>query len=195
MILQSISQALQQLSQDNDNHWTADGLPRIETLKFLTGDSTITRESINEIAPGFTRASVLSATILPPVTETVVTDALTSNEVSEIAAKSDEVSLDEILEIEQQLLEDLTNDKLKLDQLIKEKTKLITDLSDAVAKQNGIVTSQDAIRMYLANQQEVLVERAERMKMIKNSGLNLKELASSLKSPLDTAITRRHKQR
>lgn len=48
--------ALKALDVTNDNHWTADGLPRLETVKMLASDQTLTREAVSTVAPGFTRA-------------------------------------------------------------------------------------------------------------------------------------------
>lgn len=53
-----IEQAVLELDPDNVNHWTTEGLPRIETLKLLTGDSTITRDAINTAAPNLTRETL-----------------------------------------------------------------------------------------------------------------------------------------
>lgn len=47
--------ALAQLDPKNDAHWTANGEPRIDTVKALTGDQTITRDAINKAAPDFNR--------------------------------------------------------------------------------------------------------------------------------------------
>ena len=52
-----IVEALSKLDASNDNHWTQDGLPRIDTLKFLSGGLDITREDVEEASPGFKRAS------------------------------------------------------------------------------------------------------------------------------------------
>lgn len=52
-----IVDALQKLDVANDNQWTQDGLPKIEILKFLMGGEAITREQVEEAAPGFTRAN------------------------------------------------------------------------------------------------------------------------------------------
>lgn len=51
----SIAEAVKQLDPKNDNHWTADGLPRIDTLKTLTGDQSVSRESVEKAAPNFNR--------------------------------------------------------------------------------------------------------------------------------------------
>lgn len=50
-----ILDALRQLEVGNDNHWTTDRLARIETVKLLSGDQSVTRDAIDKAAPGFTR--------------------------------------------------------------------------------------------------------------------------------------------
>ncbi|QBQ80930.1 hypothetical protein HdK1rev_00026 [Escherichia phage vB_EcoS_HdK1] len=54
MMKDKIIEGLRKLNVENDNHWTADGLPKIEALKFTVGPS-VTREDVNSVAPGFTR--------------------------------------------------------------------------------------------------------------------------------------------
>lgn len=49
--------ALAQLDPKNDNHWTDEGNPRMDTVKLFAGDSTITRDAVTAAAPGFSRAN------------------------------------------------------------------------------------------------------------------------------------------
>lgn len=49
--------ALASLDVSNDNHWTADGAPRLDTVKMLAGNPAITRDMVTIQAPGFTRSS------------------------------------------------------------------------------------------------------------------------------------------
>lgn len=60
---EKILAALRQLDPANDNHWTAEGQPRIDTVKLLAGDQTITRDAITQALPGFVRAR--AAEMLP----------------------------------------------------------------------------------------------------------------------------------
>jgi hypothetical protein len=53
--------ALQQLDPQNENHWTSDGLPRLETVRLLAGDSALTREAVTSALPGFTRTSAVAS--------------------------------------------------------------------------------------------------------------------------------------
>lgn len=51
---EKIIEALGKLDVNNDNHWTNEGLPKLEALKFSVG-SNVTRDQVNEVAPGYTR--------------------------------------------------------------------------------------------------------------------------------------------
>lgn len=53
--MNKIVEALKKLDVTNDNHWTADGLPRLDTVKMLASDQSITRDQANAAAPGFCR--------------------------------------------------------------------------------------------------------------------------------------------
>lgn len=53
---EKIIEGLMKLDVQNDNHWTADGLPKIDALKFSVGP-TITREEVNSVAPNFCRSN------------------------------------------------------------------------------------------------------------------------------------------
>ena len=60
----TILQALAQLDVDNDNHWTSDGLPRIDAIQALT-ESKVTREDILAVSKTFTRQSPELPTVVP----------------------------------------------------------------------------------------------------------------------------------
>lgn len=53
--MQNIIDALKKLDVSNDNHWTVDGQPRLDTVKMLAADPSVTRDTLNEIAPDFNR--------------------------------------------------------------------------------------------------------------------------------------------
>ena len=54
-----IKAALLGLSPDNDEHWTADGLPRLDAVENLLGAS-VTRKQLTNAAPDFNRAMAQS---------------------------------------------------------------------------------------------------------------------------------------
>ncbi len=53
----SLADALASLDPANDDHWTADGKPRMEVLENLTGGN-LTREDVEAVAPGVTRSNI-----------------------------------------------------------------------------------------------------------------------------------------
>jgi hypothetical protein len=53
---ENIKTALALLDVNNDGHWTAEGLPRLDALSEIAGEN-IKREQLNEVAPEFSRAS------------------------------------------------------------------------------------------------------------------------------------------
>lgn len=56
---EEILEALLGLSPDNDEHWTADGLPRLDAVENLLGAS-VTRKQLTNAAPDFNRAMAQS---------------------------------------------------------------------------------------------------------------------------------------
>lgn len=51
--------ALSSLDVANNDHWTEDGLPRMDVVKHAAGDNALTREAVTAAAPGFSRATGL----------------------------------------------------------------------------------------------------------------------------------------
>ena len=180
----NIIEALSKLDVSNDNHWTEQGLPRIETVKFLTGDTSITRDAINAAFPGFNRNNV---SLTPPVVETEVQE--TSVVIEDVPAI--EPTLLDRFESEQAHLEVLIQERDKLTKEVVEQTYKVHGLATEIQKVSVEKTSQEAIQSYLQSQQGVLQERGARIRMIADSGIKLKELAEGLKSPLDVALSRK----
>lgn len=52
---------LQQLDPSNADHWTSDGLPRVDVVSALAGGVQVTREQITNAAPKLTRESAAAA--------------------------------------------------------------------------------------------------------------------------------------
>lgn len=61
---EKILNTLRQLDPKNDAQWTNEGLPKIDAVRWLAKDQSITREDVSKAAPGFSR----SATVLPEAT-------------------------------------------------------------------------------------------------------------------------------
>lgn len=59
-----IIEALRGLDVNNINHWTTDGQPRLDTVRMLAADQSLSRDAVIAAAPGFTRAN--ASTWTPP---------------------------------------------------------------------------------------------------------------------------------
>lgn len=55
---QALIAALRQLDPNNPNHWTADGAPRLDTVKLLLNGAAVSREQLNAVAPGLSRGDL-----------------------------------------------------------------------------------------------------------------------------------------
>lgn len=53
---ETLIKALETLDSSNDNHWTTEGLPKLEALRFAYG-SAVSREEVEAAAPGYTRTN------------------------------------------------------------------------------------------------------------------------------------------
>ena len=205
MIQASLAQALSKLDPLNDNHWTQDCLPRLDTLKMLTGDSTLTREVISSQFPDYKRVGA-GAVVLDPVviTPPVIDPPVVIVDTSKITEdESEDESEDEIgvieeavyrteLEKEQIYLTELERDyhdaKASYEAQLAVVDKLILDAQNDLTPASD---SQQAIRQYLSTQRLVLEERQAKMSMIKESGIDLKKLATDLVAPIDRPRPRR----
>jgi hypothetical protein len=192
MILASLAQALSKLDPLNDNHWTQDGLPRLDTLKMLTGDQTITRDSITSQFPEYKRVGAGQVVLDPVViTAPVITPPVVHIDTSKVAESEVGDSLEIVaepsdLEKEQAYLAELERDyhdaKASYEAQLAVVDTLILDA------QNDLTPAGDtqlAIREYLNRQQMVLKERQAKIQLINESGIDLKKLAVDLVAPID----------
>jgi len=213
-----IKAALAKLDANNENHWTADGLPRIETVKFLAGDQSLTRELITNAAPGFSRAAALqgAAFATPPVTTPAqpsaapVTPAAVGeqpqgtgdgatqgpSQEEQDADETDETDEMDALSVElraaQDKLDEIRAAKTEIDKTFSEQLKLVDALILAVDKaRRPSADTQNAIQAYLARQRRNLQDRADRQRQLK--GVDLASILKGVaKSPLDLAMARKN---
>lgn len=240
--------AVLKLDVNNDNHWIADGSPRLDTVKMLASDQTITREALEEAVPGFNRTTAPGYALAgAPATETApaqdgpapaaqaetaggqgvsgspqpvgagaapqsetesaeVSDVGGGDPVtpsSDVETEQSEVedgdvsAEDEIAALEAELAEGnrhLAEGDKVIDQIRKEMDdirKRMDDKHDRLSELRKTTnTNAGAIRGYLDRQKQALLERGARQQMIKDSGINFKELARNLKAPIDAVRQR-----
>lgn len=218
--MSKITDALAKLDPANPNHWTDDGLPRMDTVKILSGDPALTREQVTTAAPAFNReaalaalqgASAAAATTAPPVTDSApAAPVQAASGADEAAATAPPATNEDLPVFEPAPLAFDSNDqdtlrskieevKLYLSDAINEvqtwknnvemAQNVLADLEAKLAENGG--SPQNTITEYLKRQRQNLEERGARKFLIRDSGLDLKQLAKDLKSPVDAAMERK----
>lgn len=198
---QQILDAINKLDPNNDNHWTMDGLAKLDTIKFLAGGTSVTREELEKIAPGFNRESLRAYRANQPVenvnapepTETgggVVEPSPAEEGPEERKAKVEAMAkeIDEqskaILELER--VHDEARKKL-MDAHAK-----INDLNTQYQKANPPETEMDTIQKYLESEKKLGQERGEAITAFRESGVTLKDIAKmTTRSALDAHLQNR----
>lgn len=222
-----IKDALAKLDPANPNHWTDDGLPRMDTIKILSGDPSLTREQVTTAAPAFNREAALAAlqgagtpaaTTAPPVTDSPpAAPVQAASGADEAAAPAlapvfgdagedgfipmlnpaplvmqgpdDQETLKAKIEEVKLYLSDAINQQQEAKNNVEMAQNVLADLEAKLAENGG--SPRNAITDYLARQRQNLEERGARKFILKDSGLDLKQLVKDLKSPLDGAMERK----
>ena len=211
---QKILDALLKLDINNDDHWTADGLPRMDAIELIVGSKDITRQQVTAAKPGFSRAVAAASQVTQaqgaqgstePASQTAPAAAQapsTNALVITTSEKEDKIEVDntdepDVAEARTQLLEaqealaKLDQERAEVKRLYDEKSAEVDKLTDALEALVGKETVGDAIQGYLARQRQNLQERADRIQLIRESGVNLAELGRNLKAPIDAAMARK----
>ncbi len=190
---QKLLDALKQLDVTNDNHWTVDGLPRLETVRILTAEPSLSREELTKAVPGFSRASALAGASMDEQKEAaqMKPPAPLEEDMPKVEQVERARPVLTLLEEEMQKLAELDGvvnevaqaraaQQAVVDKIIKENVKALSD---------DFATSNAA---YLASQKKQLEIRAGRIKMVRESGVNLAELNKMVsKAPIDNAMARK----
>lgn len=181
--MSKITDALAKLDPANDNHWTSDGLPRIDTVKMLAGDPTLTRETITAEMPNFSRQT---AGLVAP---TVAPDPVSKEPVGIVETKvvDYEVLYGEALAT----LQDAITARDKLNVVVAEKQNELDDIINARHAAGEASPAMSAVSGYLASQQNVLQERARRHAVLVESGVTLRDIQNLIpqRAPLDVALS------
>jgi len=200
--MSKILDALKRLDHKNDNHWTEDGLPRVDTVKLLAGDSSITRELVTKEAPSFTRFSAAEEANAAGAQAPIVAASTTASTDTPIVAPAEQqpgagtdqdeggseleqklaAARAELAEMEAQLAAGMV--------IIDAKRKEVDKLIDEHSKVHGQTPLQDALAGYFAQQKANLAERGQRMQSLKATGIDFKALLT-FKAPIDQAMARK----
>ena len=138
-------------------------------------------------------------TILPPFS---IPDPLLKKEtkiekpvIVETPILIQEVTAQQKLDEAQEYLENLNSQYNDLGKEIDSTQKIVNELAVQAELENPKETNQEAISGYLASKNKSLEARSHRIKLISESGIQLKDLAQSLKSPIDARLSRKSKKR
>lgn len=181
--------ALKTLDASNPNHWTAEGLPRLETVRILVGDQAITRADISACAPAFSRTSqVIGEVQVVPTVVAGVTNGLPELDQSQEPVAAKELSDEEVvaeLDGEIAALEKEINSAMqKLASLQSERDKFVS----RIELKSKTLKSAENIQDYLKTQQDIRAERFRARRALLESGVSLKELARMTQgAPIDVS--------
>ena len=136
--------ALAKLDPAVDSHWTAEGLVNLNTFKFLAGGVAISREQLEEVAPGFCRENPHVAgenDVEQSASEG--TESGTAPETAPTAAESVDAQVEENLSVESFTpVEDLSEEELS--HLCESYIEQIGDLNVARDKFNKMIDKKIA---------------------------------------------------
>jgi hypothetical protein len=199
---EKIKAALEKLDVANDNHWTAEGLPRIEAMRIYTANPQLTREDVTDADPSFNRQNRAkppappAAPPVPPVAAAPASPAelpLLAPQTAPMQQAPSVVKSDE---------EQLREEVAKLGEMRAYKVKFDEQFADQQARVDKLMTAIDAklppaskrnmmaVQDYLASQQAVREDRGGRWAKFKETGLKLTDILP-LKAPIDAARARK----
>lgn len=199
--MSKVAEALRKLDVNNDNHWTADGLPRIDTVRMIAGNQALTREMITAEMPEFSRQTAsLGASVAVPVAPVVLDVPVESVEkptepVAEVAPPVKEDVRDfeaEILAAQQELHKALVA-RNEAQRLVEEKQNAMDEVISAQHAYAIQTPVEVAVQGYLASQKELLTERGRRSQVLREKGVTLADIQDLIpqKAPIDIALSRK----
>lgn len=189
--MKKILDALASLDSKNDNHWTDDGMPRMETLKFLVGDQMLTREAVTAAAPGFSRVSPSLAPVVVVAPVERNDDAQPGRSTEQQAEQEEAKSrIATALATARTKLDAARSRKAEADQEHAQALKEVDSLIEANEKAGGNETLATTLNGYFNRQQQLIGERTARLERLK--GVNVKELLSGGRAPIDMAMARKN---
>ncbi len=200
--MSKVTEALAKLDVNNDNHWTADGLPRIDTVRMIAGNQALTREMITAEMPEFSRQTAsLGASVAAPVVPVVPVAPVEQpkeeeeEEVAEVSPPVEEPVRDfeDELVVAQQELHDAIAARNEAQRLVDEKQNAMDEVISAQHAYADQTSIEVAVQGYLASQKELLTERGRRSQVLREKGVTLADIQDLIpqKAPIDIALSRK----
>jgi hypothetical protein len=213
---EKIQEALSKLDAANPNHWTDDGLPRVETVRMLAAEPKISREDITKDFPQFNRVFAATPPAAPsqapapeagaadqqapaatsapaPTAAPAVERAAVLAPVETRTAQAAVESLEDQLETAKLQMGELRKHKDQIDQAYADISHLVDKLQvqlDETRQKPGDKSTTDTIQEYLASQQREREARGAAWKKFQDSGVKLSDILPQ-RSIVDQALANR----
>lgn len=207
----SLIEALAKLDPKNDNHWTVEGQPRLDTVKFFAGQPSLMREELDKVCV-YTREDALAgkapelvspasttpeAAASPPVVAATATSTAPVAPEPPAAPVAVEPPKPFDMEEAQANLSALNDGLAAVNQQLYQLNKVrdgineqISTLEDLVRKHSPADTTSHAVQQYHARQKQLLEQRATQIDRVRSfeqeSGVKLSDLVPK-KAPIDQA--------
>lgn len=216
----NIIEALKKLEPADDNHWTAEGLSRLDTVRMIAEDPAITRDAVEAAAPAFTRANAadydFAAAAATQASDTgkgntnpnpfKPADVTAQNEAvnatvetqtgtetaSETVEGEEVVDLEAALAAAERYTAEVKADLFAMEQEFKEAQAAEDAIRVKLHKAGATQNNEAIIRDYLDRQLEEYAAKQKVADELAAAGINLKALqAAANLSPLDAALAAR----
>jgi hypothetical protein len=212
--MSTLNAALRQLDPKNDNHWTSDGLPRLETVRLMAGDAHLTREAVTAAAPGFTRgkavplqavAAVASehttspTAIAAPAAEQPAAQGELSDDTPATGAEDgvpDEQTEPDVPEAEDPIgaatkrVEAASAAQAQANREYSQAVAVLDALLDAAASSGAQETLAQQVGSYHQRQLAALQQRGDQQRRLRDANIDLKALLPQ-RSQLDQSLARK----
>jgi polyribonucleotide nucleotidyltransferase len=165
---------LKALDPNDATLWTDDGLPMLDAVKALTGDSKLTRSALNKVALGLTRDTVATYTTAP-----VDASVATVEEVIVVEEPVQSLSQDEVkaaIAVASAEFEELRNKADSTETELAKLQKQVDELSSQLVKPTPNEEFAEAISHYVAATAKERMERSEKLKKFEELGLSFDDL-------------------
>jgi ribosomal silencing factor RsfS len=176
---------LKSLDPFDETVWTDDGLPALDAVKALVGDSELTRDDINKVALGLLRDNVATYTTPPKVSKKqkeVIEEIVPEAPLAVAVIPADD---QDALQVELQAAHDELQGLLAQKQAIEAQILDLDSRHKALERQ--VIHKSDSeenalvIAEYVASAQRERDLKAEKIKQLEESGLSMKEILDIIK--------------
>lgn len=180
-----ITEALLTLDQNNDDHWTARGLPDVKVISKLVGNENLKRSDIDAVDPDFARQK--------KIFQDDGIDAVSNSSNEPEESTDPETILAKELSDKQAKMAGLTRKKSDLDKSINILGREIGRLAGQLDRARSNRQNTD-VQDYLATQGKLREKKASRLKAMDSRAIQ-EIIGSVSKAPIDLAMNIRKQTR